>query len=279
MNKTRLMTVVAAAALAVACGGQNAPADQTAPAATGAPAAAGQPAPESASGPTAVATPAPADSAPAPTTRTPARTARAPVPTFGASEPAPRATGTARPAPAPSRPTFAEISVPAGTELLLDLDTPLSTETAKIEDPVRATLRQAVVIDGRTVLPSGALLVGTVTDAERPGRVKGRARLGIRFTEIRVRNDSIRLSAAPISIEGEASKGEDATKIGVGAGVGAAIGAIAGGKGGAAKGAAIGGAAGTGAVMATRGKELELARGANLTTRLVDALRVEVPIR
>ena len=56
-----------------------------------------------------------------------------------------------------------------------------------------------------------------------------------------------------------------AEKIGAGAGIGAAIGAIVGGGKGAAKGAAIGGAAGTGTVLATRGKDVELAEGADIT--------------
>ena len=84
---------------------------------------------------------------------------------------------------------------------------------------------------------------------------------------------------APISVQGEATKGEDAAKIGIGAGVGAAIGAIAGGKSGAAKGGAIGGAAGTGAVIATRGKEIELAAGAPRHHPPERPLRVNVPLQ
>ena len=59
------------------------------------------------------------------------------------------------------------------------------------------------------------------------------------------------------------------------AAIGAAIGAIAGGGSGAAKGAAIGGAAGTGAVLATRGKEVELAAGADITATTANAVTVE----
>jgi len=78
-----------------------------------------------------------------------------------------------------------------------------------------------------------------------------------------------------VAFEGEASKGDDAKKIGIGAGIGAAIGAIAGGGGGAAKGAAIGGAAGTGAVLATRGKEVELAAGTEIAATTANAVTVE----
>ena len=61
----------------------------------------------------------------------------------------------------------------------------------------------------------------------------------------------------------------------IGAGIGAAIGAIAGGGSGAAKGAAIGGGAGTGVVLATRGKEVELAEGTNIAATTASAVTVE----
>jgi hypothetical protein len=54
------------------------------------------------------------------------------------------------------------------------------------------------------------------------------------------------------------------------------LGAVLGGGGGAAKGAAIGGAAGTGVVLATRGKEVRLGPGANVTTKLEAPLTVRV---
>ena len=73
-----------------------------------------------------------------------------------------------------------------------------------------------------------------------------------------------------------ATKGEDATKIGIGAGAGAVIGGIVGGKDGAAKGAVIGGGAGTGVVLATKGEEIRLGPGADVTTRLTAPLTVRV---
>ncbi|MBI4885471.1 MAG: hypothetical protein HY824_00080 [Acidobacteria bacterium] len=133
---------------------------------------------------------------------------------------------------------------------------------------MRAELREAVVIDGATVLPAGTELSGVVTSVERPGRVKGRARVAYRFNTLTFAGDRYDVATAQLSHEAEATKGEDATKIAVGAGAGAAIGALLGGGGGAAKGAAIGGAAGTGAVLATRGKDVRVGPGASVNTRL-----------
>jgi hypothetical protein len=175
-------------------------------------------------------------------------------------------------------PAYREVTVPAGTTLRLDLASSISSDGSKVEDPVRATLREAVVIDGQTVVPTGAELAGVVTDADDSGRVKGRARIAYRFNSLSVGEEQYDISTAATTHVAEATKGEDATKIGIGAGAGAAIGAILGGGSGAAKGAAIGGAAGTGAVLATKGKEVRLGPGANVTTSLSAPLTIRVKL-
>jgi hypothetical protein len=169
-----------------------------------------------------------------------------------------------------------EFTVPDGTQLKLDLVTPLDSDSSKVEDTVRATLRESVAVDGTTVLPVGTELTGTVTDAEGSGRVKGRARLGFRFNTLRAGKERYEIQTAPISLEAEPTKKEDAKKIGIGAGIGAAVGAIAGGASGAAKGAAIGAGGGTGVVLATKGKEVRLGAGANVTAHLTAPLKVQL---
>lgn len=208
--------------------------------------------------------------------------------------PAPRATTGARPAPeeappartettapaaAPAVPRWREVTVPAGTALPLELVTPVSSETATVEMKVRARLRQAVVVDGYTAIPAGAVLHGEVIDVGRAGRVQGRSRLAMRFTEVELTSGREELRTNPIAFEGEATRGEDATKIGAGAVGGAIIGGILGGGDGAAKGAAIGGAAGTGVVLATRGREVTLGAGADLAASLASAFSVNAPVR
>jgi hypothetical protein len=179
---------------------------------------------------------------------------------------------------APPAPVYKEITLPAGTTLRLDLKSAVASDTSNVEDTVRATLRQPVVAEGETVLPAGTEFVGTVTDASRSGRVKGLARVAYRFTSIRHGSERYDISTAPVVHRAEPTKKKDAVKVGIGAGAGAAIGAIFGGGSGAAKGAAIGGAGGTGAVLATRGDEVRLGPGANVTTRLTAPLAVRVKI-
>jgi hypothetical protein len=176
----------------------------------------------------------------------------------------------------PAAPVVREVTIPAGTALRLDLASAVASDSSKVEDTVRATLRQAVAVNGETVLPAGTELVGVVTEVDDSGRVKGRARVAYRFNSLRHADDRYDITTATISHQAEATKSEDATKIAIGAGAGAALGAILGGGDGAAKGAAIGGAGGTGVVLATKGEEVRLGPGANVTTTLTAPLTVRI---
>lgn len=178
---------------------------------------------------------------------------------------------------APAEPAApAKAAIPAGTALAVELGQALSTETAAAGDAVSGTVTKAVSVDGRVVVPAGTVVSGTVAAAERAGRVKGVSRLVRSFTAVTVAGTRYTIATDSVVREGEETKGEDAAKIGIGAGAGAVVGAILGGKGGAAKGAAVGGAGGTGVVLATRGRALELARGAALTVRLSAPVTVKV---
>jgi hypothetical protein len=187
-------------------------------------------------------------------------------------------TAAAAPAAAekPAEPVYKDVILPAGTTLRLELKSSVASDTSKIEDPVRAVLRQPITIDGREVLPVGAEFSGSVTEVERSGRVKGLARIGYRFNSVRSGGERYDVRTASITHQAEPTKKKDATKVAIGAGAGAALGAILGGGSGAAKGAAIGGGAGTGAVLATRGDEVRRGPGADVTTRLTAPLTVRI---
>jgi hypothetical protein len=176
-------------------------------------------------------------------------------------------------------PQYREVTIPAGTTLRLELKSAVASDSSRVEDAVRAELRQPITVNGTEALPAGTELAGSVTQVERSGRVKGRARVAYRFNSLSAGGQQYDIKTAALSHQAEATKGEDATKIAVGAGAGAAIGALLGGGDGAAKGAAIGGAGGTGVVLATRGEEVRLGPGANVTTRLTEPLTVRVRLK
>jgi hypothetical protein len=69
--------------------------------------------------------------------------------------------------------------VPAGTALMVKLETTLATFSNKAGDPFQARLTQAVVLNGKTVIPAGALVEGRVTKVAEPRRISGKPTIGI----------------------------------------------------------------------------------------------------
>lgn len=70
-------------------------------------------------------------------------------------------------------------SVPAGTALMVRLDTTLATFSNKAGDPFRGSLTQAVVVNGQTLIPAGATVEGRVTKVSEPRRISGKPTIGI----------------------------------------------------------------------------------------------------
>jgi hypothetical protein len=185
-------------------------------------------------------------------------------------------TSTSAPAGTPQL-EFRDVTVPSGTTLTATLATAVASDTSKAEDPVRATLAKPIVVDGAVIVPEGAELSGIVLEADQSGRVKGRASIAFRFDRLLVGRETHDISTARIARQAEATKGEDAMKVGIGAGAGAVVGAIAGGKKGALIGGAVGAGAGTGVVLATRGEEVRLAVGSTVSTTLAEPVTIQVP--
>jgi hypothetical protein len=173
-------------------------------------------------------------------------------------------------------PRYREVAIPSSTTLRLTLTSAVASDTSKVEDAVSAQLIQSLMIDRREAVPAGAILGGQVTGAEDSGRVKGRAQVAFRFDTLTTAGERYAVQTEALSRMAPATKGEDATKIAIGAGAGAIIGGILGGKSGAAKGGAVGGGAGTGVVLATKGQEMRLAPGADVTTTLTAPLTVRM---
>lgn len=253
-----LLAVTLAAALAVACSQtEQRQADSAQPAAQPASApsaeAAGQPA---------------ASSAPAApgTTAASASSAAAPA---AAAAPAPK------PAPPPP-PAFREVTIPAGTSLSVSVLSNLASNTSKVEDVVKAALAKPLVIDGVTAVPQGAEIRGVVSDAKQSGRVKGKASIGLAFDRIVVRGETHQIETAPVVLEAQDKKSDDVKKGGIGAGLGAVVGGIAGGGTGAAIGAVAGGA---GAVLGTKGREIEVPAGTVVDVLMQSPLTLRIPVK
>ncbi len=73
----------------------------------------------------------------------------------------------------------ATLPVPAGTALMVKLDTTLATFSNKAGDPFRGTLSQPVLLNGKILIPAGAVVEGRVTKVSEPRRISGKPTLGL----------------------------------------------------------------------------------------------------
>lgn len=69
--------------------------------------------------------------------------------------------------------------VPAGTVMMVKLETTLATFSNKPGDPFRGSLSQPVVVGGQTLLPAGTVVEGRVTKVSEPRRISGKPTIGI----------------------------------------------------------------------------------------------------
>src|SRR5690242_17832327 len=136
------------------------------------------------------------------------------------------------------RSAFREVVIPAGTILPVRLDTGIGSDISRVEQRVNGHVSQAIVIDGVTAIPAGSAVSGVVTSVTRPGKVKGRAHIGVRFTDLSARDEHYSMTTRANGWTGRSAKEKDARNIAVPAAGGAVVGAIVGGKKGAAIGAA-----------------------------------------
>lgn len=192
-------------------------------------------------------------------------------------------------ATAPNR----NIVVPTNTTIPLELRAGLSSRTARAGQRIYCDTVYPIVVNNRVIIPAGSYVKGTITQVVRPGRVKGKAQIGLRFDSITLPSGITHGISATLSgfagngkegfskteskVEGEGSKGRDAATVAISGGEAATIGAIAGSGGGhAATAATVGGAMGALGglvyVLATRGKDITLPAGTNLELELLRPL-------
>lgn len=166
------------------------------------------------------------------------------------------------------------VVIPSGTLLKVALIDAVDSNTSSAGDLFLANLSEAVISDGVTLLQKGTQVRGRVVDAEGAGRVKGRASLRLKLTEIIQGDRTIPITTDTYTATADSQQGRDAGVIAGGAGVGAVVGAIAGGAKGAAIGAATGGGAGTGVVLATKGKEIHYGPETRLNFTLTNSVQM-----
>ncbi len=188
-----------------------------------------------------------------------------------------------RPAPeANPGPGAGDYVVAPGTRVPLSLINSVSTKHSSEGDRVYLETVFPILVNGRVVIPPGSYVAGTITQVKRPGRVKGRGELYLRFDSLTLPNGVTRdfrarvggldgtaneeLDKAEGKIKSEGNKAGDARTIGEAAATGTSVGVIAGSVAGhpgmgAGIGAAAGAAAGMMGVLLSRGPDAVLAKG------------------
>ena len=175
-------------------------------------------------------------------------------------------------------------TINTGTHLALGLINSVSTKHSSAGDRIYLETVFPIVIQNHIVIPPGSYVTGTVTEVKRPGRVRGRGELYVRFDSITLPNGVTRDFRARLggidargsehmdkegAIKGDSNKGGDAAMIGEGAAGGATIGGLAGSAAshagmGAGIGAGAGAVAGLAGVLLTRGPDAVLAKGSTI---------------
>jgi hypothetical protein len=178
-------------------------------------------------------------------------------------------------APDPPAKIFDELVVSPDSVIGLQIEHSLTSETARVEDRVEARVTRDVKVGDRVAIPAGSRMLGSVTEVERGGKVKERARLGVRFHTL-VLADGMRVPVSTDTLfrEGVAPGNESAAKIGGAAIGGAILGAVLGGGKGAATGAAVGAAGGTAAVVAGGRNPATLTAGTTVTVRVLSPITI-----
>ena len=179
----------------------------------------------------------------------------------------------------------------AGTRIPLTLMNSISSKNSAPGDQVYLQTMIPVAVAGSVVIPPGTYVMGTVTESVRPGKVKGKGELALRFDRMMFTSgQELDLTGRLGALDGDnpgtldrtegkvtsdGSQGRDASKLAIGGAGGAAMGHWIGGQGrDAAIGAGAGAAAGLATVLLTRGPEATLRRGSTIEMVLNGDLRL-----
>ena len=225
--------------------------------------------------------------APAFSSRGPARPSAEMPPTQLEARPQPSRLDPVR--PEPTREDLAQFDapvdyiVPAGTRVLLRLTNAVNTKRSAPGDHVYLQTVAPIFIDRRLVIPIGSYVDGTVIEAQRAGKVKGKSTLNLRFDSVTLPNGvkkdfrartgstdgSGSVDRTEGRITGDSNKGGDTRTVAQSGAAGAGIGGLAGiSSGHSGMGAGIGGAAGALAglagVLVSRGPDVTLPAGTSV---------------
>jgi peptidoglycan hydrolase-like protein with peptidoglycan-binding domain len=187
-----------------------------------------------------------------------------------------------------SSPQYAERAwtLPSDTVVSVQMNSTLSSRTARVGDKFIATVTVPVYVNGQTVIPAGSIVEGRVTQVTPAKRMNRSGTIGIDFDDLVFPNGSrVGLVGSLTSADPETRRHIDdesrvsgpgnkrpAVFIGGGGAIGAVLGGIAGGGKGAVLGGAAGAGAGVAAVLLAKGEEAQVPAGTPFGVQLKQSL-------
>ncbi len=171
------------------------------------------------------------------------------------------------------------ITLPAGSELHVQLTVTLSSKTSETGDMWTGKVVEPIFGKGGEIVPEGSIVDGHITYLKGPGRVKGKGEMRLVADSIATpdrakyeivasledaKGGNVTDQEGTLQGPGKGKKGT-AVETGVGGAAGAGIGAIAHGGSGALYGAAIGSMAGLAHGVLKKGKDIVVPAGTEMT--------------
>ncbi|HUS08493.1 MAG TPA: hypothetical protein VMZ52_19465 [Bryobacteraceae bacterium] len=189
-----------------------------------------------------------------------ANPAPAPPPQRRLSEPAPARERVAltRPERTPVPSTRAGVQIPSGTNLVVRMIDDVDSQRDRVGQIFRASVDEAVTVDGETLIPRGADVVAKLVDDKESGRLTGKTELTMDLVSVQIRGRMVDILTQEVTTSSESRTNRSEKVVGGTAALGAIIGAIAGGGKGAAIGAVSGAGAGAAVQVMTKGQRVKI---------------------
>ncbi len=164
--------------------------------------------------------------------------------------------------------------IPAGARVVVRLIDDVDSERDAVGKTYRASLDEAIVVDGQTAVPRNVDVTLKLVDDKQSGKLAGRTVLTLDVVSLTVNGRQVDVQTAEIQQQ-SGSQGARTAKTAAGLGaLGAVIGGIAGGGSGAAIGAASGAAVGAGSQVLLKGQRVRIPSETRLSFTLEQPVRL-----
>jgi hypothetical protein len=121
----------------------------------------------------------------------------------------------------PSAQGTEEVTVPAGTRILIRMTDSVDSTKQKTGDRFTASLETNLQADNMVVAPRGATVYGRLVQASSAGRMSGSSQLALELTDIVIRGTAYPLVTSTYEVKGKGEGSKTAKKVFGGAGLGA----------------------------------------------------------